>query len=152
MTLTLDVAPFPLESREAFARVGGLLATPVLAVPFVASVGVLVASLLLSLLLLLLLLEVAAGRDLVADAGGLEEVHQLAVDPDLLHAALEAGDVPDVPLVQGLLPHAGRQTRDVDGAVGVQVVVLALIDDGASHTRVHLQGERLAHSQDLNAI
>jgi hypothetical protein len=38
----------------------------------------------------LILVEAAPGRNLVANFGGLEEVHQLAVDGDLLDAACQS--------------------------------------------------------------
>lgn len=74
------------------------------------------------------------------------------VDPHLLHAALEAGQIAEVPIFVRLLARFGWQSAQEQRRREFEIVLAALVDDGTGQSSVHAQREVLFDCQQLDHV
>lgn len=74
------------------------------------------------------------------------------IDPYLLHAALKAGQVAYLPVLISLLGRLHGQTAQKHGRGQLQIIIGALIDDGACQAAINAQRKILLDGQQLNRM
>ena len=70
----------------------------------------------------------------------------------ILILTVETGDIPQMPLFERSLRHLLRRSGHVERARRGEVLLGALVDDGAADAVVDAEGEVLAEGQDLDAV
>lgn len=80
------------------------------------------------------------------------KVDELMIDPDLLHAALETGQVANLPVFVSLLGGLRGQAAQEHRRAELQIIVGAFIDDGACQASIHAQREVLFDGQQLHGM
>lgn len=80
------------------------------------------------------------------------KVHQLVIDPNLLHATLETGQITDLPILISLLGWLHGQTTEEHGCCQLKIIIRSLIDDGTCQATIHTQCEVLLDGQQLDSM
>lgn len=80
------------------------------------------------------------------------KVDQLVIDPHLLHATLETGQIAYLPILVGLLGRLHGQTAQEHGRCQLKIIIRSLIDDGTCQATIHTQCEVLLDGQQLDSM
>lgn len=80
------------------------------------------------------------------------KVDQLVVDPHLLHATLETGQIAYLPILVGLLGRLHGQTAQEHGCCELEIIIRSLIDDGACQATIDTQREVFLDGQQLDSM